>query len=694
MADAQKATSSVTAAPPTAESSQFERFVSDLSNAFATIPVDATDAAITHWLRRLVEFLEIDGASVSQLADGRPLGQITHNWLVPGWPPLPATFGDKDVPWVVGRLSRGEVTSFATPDELPCEAATDRASYERIHVVSLLDVPLLVNGVSIGSLALGTFLKPRQWSDEIVHRVRLIGQIMGNALVRKRNQEDLQRRLQFELLLSDLLSRLVSAHIDQVGMAIELSLRQIVEFLGIDRAVLYELSEDGTVLNAKYSYAVNQVEPVVQYDASAQVPWLVSQARQGQIQGFVSLDELPDDAETDRRTLAAAGVKSGLVIPLRTQGRLHHVLTLATVRESHAWSEGLLPRLQMVGTVVVSALVQQETHAEVHRLKEQLESENMYLRSEIRTIGGYEEVVGQSTVIAEALAQAEQVAHTDSTVLILGETGTGKELLAHVIHSRSARRIKPFVTVNLAALPSSLLESELFGRERGAYTGALTKQTGRFEVADGGTVFLDEIGEMPPETQAKLLRVLECGEFERLGSPRKITVDVRIIAATNRELERAVRSGHFREDLYYRLNVFPIRVPPLKERREDIPLLVWAFIKEFGEKMGKRIENVRRRDMDALQEYSWPGNVRELRNVIERSMIVSRGSSLQLVLPESLALAELPLDLAEAEKRHIVEVLARTHWRVRGDAGAAELLGLKPSTLESKMKKLGISRPK
>lgn len=333
-------------------------------------------------------------------------------------------------------------------------------------------------------------------------------------------------------------------------------------------------------------------------------------------------------------------------------------------------------------------------YEEIKSLKDRIEAENVYLRSEIRTIAGYEKIVGQSEAIRRVLAQAEQVAPTDSNVLIQGQTGTGKELLAHVIHLRSHRKENPFVTVNLASLPSSLLESELFGREKGAYTGALTRQTGRFEVADGGTVFLDEIGEMPMETQAKLLRVLQQGEFERLGSTRTLKVNVRIVAATNRNLEAAVRNGHFREDLYYRLNVFPIRMPPLSERREDIPLLVWSFIKEFGEKMGKRIEKVCHQDMEALQAYSWPGNVRELRNVIERSMIVSRGVNLQLDLSEVLPLsAEQPLDLAEADKRHILDVLAKTKWRIRGEAGAADLLGLKPSTLESKMKKLGITRP-
>jgi PAS domain S-box-containing protein len=332
-------------------------------------------------------------------------------------------------------------------------------------------------------------------------------------------------------------------------------------------------------------------------------------------------------------------------------------------------------------------------YVEIQALKERLEAENLYLRSEIRTVAGYEEIIGQSEAIRQVVGQAEQVAPTDSTVLIQGQTGTGKELLAHVIHMRSPRNGKPFVTVNLASLPSSLLEGELFGREKGAYTGAMTRQTGRFEVADGGTIFLDEIGEMPLETQAKLLRVLQQGEFERLGSTLTFKVNVRIIAATNRDLASEVRNGQFREDLFYRLNVFPIRMPPLSERREDIPLLAWSFVKEFGERMGKRIERISRRSMETLQAYSWPGNVRELRNVMERSIILTSGVDLQLAMPETPADAPATfLTLADADRQHILGVLKMTDWRVSGKGGAAERLGLKPSTLESKMKRLGIRR--
>ena len=335
----------------------------------------------------------------------------------------------------------------------------------------------------------------------------------------------------------------------------------------------------------------------------------------------------------------------------------------------------------------------QKAFEEIKELKNRLEQENIYLREEIEVRHRHEEIIGKSDAIKKALNQAEQVADTDSTVLMLGETGTGKELLARTIHNLSSRKGRPMVKVNCAALPSTLIESELFGREKGAYTGALTKQMGRFEVADGSTIFLDEISELPFDAQAKLLRVLEEGQFERLGSSKTIKVDVRVIAATNRDLAKAVSEGSFREDLYYRLNVFPVTVPPLRDRREDIPLLVWAFIKEYGEIMGKTIERIPRKNMDALQRYPWPGNIRELRNAIERAMILSKSTTVQVDLPKiSDSTKPQSVTLEESERRHIIKVLESTGWRVRGKNGAAELLGLKPTTLDSRIKKLGIQR--
>jgi formate hydrogenlyase transcriptional activator len=332
---------------------------------------------------------------------------------------------------------------------------------------------------------------------------------------------------------------------------------------------------------------------------------------------------------------------------------------------------------------------------EVKHLKNQLHEENLYLREEISLIPSHTDIVGNSEAIRTVLKEIEQVAPTDSTVLIQGETGTGKELLAHAIHNLSSRKDRLMIKVNCAALPPTLIESELFGREKGAFTGALSKQIGRFELADASTIFLDEIDALPLELQVKLLRVIESREFERLGSPRTVKVDVRIISATNRDLARVVSEGGFREDLYYRLNVFQIIVPPLCERREDILPLVWSFVQEFSKRMGKRIESIPQKGVEALQAYPWPGNVRELRNVTERAMITTTGPVLHLDVPKiARSGADHAVTLEDAEKRHIIEVLSTTGWRVSGKDGAAEILGINPKTLESRMQRLGIQRSK
>jgi transcriptional regulator with GAF, ATPase, and Fis domain len=329
---------------------------------------------------------------------------------------------------------------------------------------------------------------------------------------------------------------------------------------------------------------------------------------------------------------------------------------------------------------------------EIRELKDKLQVEAEFLRSEIRLFRNREEIIGQSEALSKVMTQVEQVAPTDTTVLICGETGTGKELVAQAIHDTSLYRDKLMVKVNCASLPASLVESELFGREKGAYTGALTRQIGRFELADGSTIFLDEIAELPLELQAKLLRVLQENTFERLGSPKTIKVHVRVIAATNRNIFEEVKNGNFREDLYYRLNVFPITVPPLRDRIDDLPMLVWAFVHEFCEKMGKQVSKIAKRDMEALQQYSWPGNIRELRNIIEHAVIISNSGVLQVTLPKDLCRdVSWCRSLEEVESQHILNVLRHTGGRIKGDGGAARILNMIPSTLNSKMKKLGIS---
>ena len=352
---------------------------------------------------------------------------------------------------------------------------------------------------------------------------------------------------------------------------------------------------------------------------------------------------------------------------------------------------------EMERQVVERTTELQAALSEIKALKDQLELENIYFRQEIQKKYQFEHIIGQSDALKYVFYRVEQVAPTNTTVLILGETGTGKELIAAAIHHMSPRKDRPMITVNCAALPPNLIESELFGREKGAFTGADIRQIGRFEIAHGSTLCLDEIGELPLEVQAKLLRAIEHKEFERLGSSQTIKVDVRIVATTNRNLLEEVRKGRFREDLYYRLNVFPITVPPLRQRKEDIPLLVQFFVEKYSRKLGRQITSIQKKTMKVLQDYSWPGNIRELESVIERAIIMCPGPVLQLA--DELEILVPPLSsslktLGETERDQILKTLSETQWRIEGKDGAAAILGLHPSTLRAKMQRLGIRRPK
>ena len=340
----------------------------------------------------------------------------------------------------------------------------------------------------------------------------------------------------------------------------------------------------------------------------------------------------------------------------------------------------------------------QDSYAEIKELKDRLQAENVYLQQEVARDYNFGEIIGKSPLLSQVFLRVEQVAPMNATVLLLGETGTGKGVVARAIHRSSTRKDRPLITVNCTTLPAALVESELFGRERGAFTGSDARQIGRFELADGGTIFLDEIGEMPMDLQCKLLRVIQDGEFERLGSPRTIKVDVRIIAATNRNLEAEIKNGTFREDLYYRLNVFPITMPSLRQRREDIPLLVHHFVAKFNKKIGKKIDTVSTNTLNTLQEYHWPGNVRELESIVERAVIISQGTTLQVLDRFDTALktveqsgAEIKA-MADVEHDHVLQVLRKTGWRIEGKNGAAVLLGLNASTLRARMRKYGIVR--
>jgi formate hydrogenlyase transcriptional activator len=439
-----------------------------------------------------------------------------------------------------------------------------------------------------------------------------------------------------------------------------------------------------------------ELRPFVDFDL---LDIVVNRATTGEVGSASDCDCQREDSSPCTPGISCLGeeVKSQCSIPLISRGSELGILVVGRLDEND-FSDHDVEFLTQVACQAAIVLDNSWAHRQIAHLTVKLTPENIDVDGEIPNETNFEDIVGRSAALRSLLRQVETVAPTDSTVLIYGETGTGKELIARALHNLSTRHAGPFVKLNCAAIPTGLLESELFGHERGAFTSAIAQRIGRFEMANRGTIFLDEIGEIPLELQPKLLRVLQEREFERLGSSRTLTTDARLIAATNRDLGAYVQEQKFRSDLFYRLNVFPLHVPPLRERREDIPLLVQHFVQRFSRRMDRNIESIPKQGMDALISYAWPGNVRELENVIERAVILSPGPELRVPVGELSRLASAadnwkPQTLEEAERAHILATLKKTRWVLAGPTGAAIRLGLNRSTLQFRMKKLGIVRP-
>ena len=505
----------------------------------------------------------------------------------------------------------------------------------------------------------------------------------------------------FEATLAEVAANLLAAG-ETLEAELERSIERLALFFGADRgAVVIFGSDGGPNIVALFPLAAF---PDLKKGPTSVLPNWMDRARRGLGFAMKRPSELPDAWTEERKFVLGHGIQSNLMFPLQVGDKPIGLLSFSSVKTERDWSPALLTRFSLFVEILASAIIRARTErelreslAEISRLKERIEAENMVLREEVRDAQGFDEIVGRSPALMEVLYMVEQVAPTGSAVLLTGETGTGKELLARAIHRRSPREKRPFVAVNCAALPGTLIESELFGYERGAFTGALQRRLGRFEVASGGSIFLDEISDLPGDIQGRLLRVLQEGTFERLGSSHTIRTDVGIVAATNRDLEAAVASGSWRADLYYRLKVFPIEVPPLRERREDIPLLVWYFVTRKRATLGRNVTRIPDRVMTAFERYDWPGNVRELENVIERALILSPGDTL-LVDERTFANHGKPRPesgiwrLEDVERAHILKVLGECGWRIAGRGNAAERLGLNRSTLRSRMEKLGLRR--
>jgi PAS domain S-box-containing protein len=644
----------------------FERLLADVSARFISSRPADLDTEIACALDAIRRFFQIDQiAFLKYDSDSSFVVHPDHWATADGAAPIPADLNGRVLfPWLYEQVRSGESVILRS-DELPPEAVTDRQSFARFGIRSTVVVPLLLHGSLQYLLCLADLNTPRQWTAETA-RLRLLGAIFVQAILHRQADEELRDA--------------------------ELTYHTLAEF-----------SSDWEYWQAadtSFRYISPSCEAITGFPRHNFLdnPKLLD--------GLVVLEDQPLWREHCQTCHVGRRAGKSQVRIRRRDGRiiwLEHVCQPVLDSQGGFLGTRVSNRDMTEHREIEEAL--QAALAEITEFKNRLETENVHLQDVLKNAHDFEEIVGQSELLRITLHKVEHVADTDAGVLLLGETGTGKELFARAIHQRSRRAAKPLVKVNCAALPGSLIESELFGHVRGAFTGALTDKIGRFELAHGGTLFLDEIGELDPDLQVKLLRVLQDGEFERLGSTQTVYSDVRLIAATNRDLHEAMREGSFRPDLYYRLSVFPIELPPLRARREDIPLLVWHFITRKQPRLGKNIASVPREAMEQLVQYDWPGNVRELENVIERAMILSAGST--LVLGESLtgmrrtagpkspaqpARADSNGSLAEIDRAHIVTVLDACGWKIKGAGNAAERLGLKASTLRFRMKKLGIER--
>ncbi len=678
----------------------FENMISQLSANFINLPLDQVDKKINESLELIVHSLGIERSLLHLFLDDKKNLLLSNYYVKPGIKEPTSKITSKDQPYLTKKILNGKLLAIKRIDELPKTAKLEIKYLKQQGVKSALAIPLAVHNEYIGLLTFTTVNYEIAWPDHLVKRCQLVGEIFGNVLDRRKQGQTIERQLKFEELVSRISSELIALDSEKIDQKINEAFKKISEYLGMDRIALLQFSEDGKKLNLTHRYAVDQKKLPPKFMVSDQLPWFSDSLLKGQTLQISSIDDFPETASAEKRYIKEQGIKSFATIPMKVANMPIGAISFSDMKIERTLSDQIVRQLRVISDIFANAIERKNkeqkilsAHSEIKKLKNQLEQENLYLKRQIELEHEHDEILGKSPEIYYVLKQAEQVAKTDSSVLIQGETGTGKELLARSIHNLSSQKKRTMVVLNCGAIPASLIENEIFGREKGAYTGAISKKPGSFEIADGSTLFLDEVGELPLELQTRLLRVLEEGEIQRLGSNQIIKINVRVIAASNRDLKKAVSDGSFRMDLYYRLNVFPITMPALHERREDIPILIWKFVRKFEKSMGKRITTIKKTQMENLQRYDWPGNVRELRNVVELAMIITEDKVLNLKTPETMMRERHQyLNLETVERNHIIEILQKTGWRVKGKSGAADFLGLHPATLFSKMKKLGINR--
>jgi len=634
--------------------------LAEIAPKFQRLPPDELDQAIREGLARVLEAVDMDRIAITEFSKSANAYRFSYAYWRPGLPPIElGAERASSFPWYEVQVRKGKkLVASRLPEDLPEEARAEFAPFVDIGMKSLVILPLDDDREVVGCLSISTFRVHREFSSEFQSRLDLLASVFASALHRSR----------FE-------TRLRAARALSRSMMVSITNPALV------------LDREGCVTAANEAWMAPSERPRckgIRAPMSEGVEPGRTRMNEGQ-------GELP---EAVRSVLSGVSALREVTLRCRCEeGKCSFRLAVTPLGNEEG---GALVTRTDITELEESRAALEASLEEVRQLKDRLESENAILLQNIPRSTDFGEIVGRTPALSVLLEQVRRVAGTDAPVLVLGETGTGKGLIARAIHERSSRGARPLITVNCAALPPTLIDSEMFGYEKGAFTGAMARTPGRFEVADRGTLLLDEIGELPLDLQAKLLRVLQTGEFERLGSSKTLRVDVRVIAATNRDLEREVRAGRFRADLFYRLSVFPLTLPPLRNRPEDIPLLVWHHISRRQAPLGRRIERVPEKVMRAFCAYSWPGNIRELENVVERALILSDGPILAadpMFFGESLpGEAATSGSLSEVERQYIIDVLQQCGWKVAGKGNAADRLGLNRSTLLSRMKKLGISR--
>jgi len=684
---------------------EFEGLVSAISTRFVDLDPVNVESKVSESLKDISDFLDFDRSSVFEYSIDQRQMSVFSSHSKEGMHPPPVTVSMDQFPWITAKALKGEMIAFSDTADLKDDAELERRYFEQQGLRGGIILPLAVSGSTLGLVAFMVLHTPKPWPPAIVNRLRLVAEIFANALIRKQAGEQLLERLEFEKFIAALSSDIINLPAEKVDSEIIDALSRIGRYMGVDRSFLFQFNWNKTEFRISHLWeadGIQQDRVVRGVIVKDHFPWLAENLPAGKDIVISHVKELPPvEAHCESEYCRNIRIQSFIILPIQVQDAPLCAIGLDAIRTQRYWSHEDKSCLRLIGEIFANAIARkhsdlelQETYTEIKELKEQLEAESTYLQEEIKLEHNFENIIGQSEELKYVLYQVEQVASTDSSVLILGETGTGKELVARAIHKLSSRSNRVLVKVNCAALPTDLIESELFGREKGAFTGATTTQIGRFELANGSTILLDEIGELPLALQAKLLQVYESGEFERLGSPKTLHSNARIIAATNRDIEDEVHQGRFREDLWYRLKVFTVTLPPLRRRKADIPLLIGWFMDQLSRKMGKPAIEIPKHTIEALQDYDWPGNVRELKNMIESALITGQTGKLEFDLPKnSENQGSAFKSLEEMERDYILQVLKTKNWKIQGAHSAASVLKVNPNTLRARLKKLGIKKP-